>query len=480
VSALREYHAATRHSLASVQSGRHTLDWLNQPLPFKIYTSLEPIPLPLTFDVTRPLSHEVELQAVARLTYFSNGVTRVLHGTAFRAAACTGALFHIEEYLITGDLQGLEAGVYHYGAHDNALRLLRRGDFRQRLVEATGHEPSVEYAPVVLVLTSTWWRNAWKYESRAYRHAFWDGGTILANLLAVATGQGLPARLIVGFADADVNRLLDVDSDQEAAIALVAIGVGGATPPGETPPTEPLNLPTRPLSARQVDYPSITEAHSASSLADGQAAATWRAAFAEPAPHLAKITPVGETSIEPVEAVILRRGSSRRFSRAAISLEEFHALLSAATSPTDADVFIPCDVYLIVNAVENLASGTYVLDRRRGVVELLREGGHRREAAYLDLGQSLAGDAAFDAYWLVNLDRLDDRGYRAAQLSAAVEAGKLYLAAYRLGLGATGLTFFDDDVTHFFEPHASGKGVMFLTAVGRSARHSKGSGAGSV
>jgi len=47
--------------------------------------------------------------------------------------------------------------------------------------------------------------------------------------------------------------------------------------------------------------------------------------------------------------------------------------------------------------------------------------------------------------------------------------GKLYLAAYAQGLGATGLTFFDDDVTAFFSPHAAGKSVMFLVALGKPA-----------
>jgi len=51
-----------------------------------------------------------------------------------------------------------------------------------------------------------------------------------------------------------------------------------------------------------------------------------------------------------------------------------------------------------------------------------------------------------------------------------MEGGKLYLAAYALGLGATGLTFFDDDVTRFFSPHAAGKSVMFLDAIGHPAR----------
>ena len=54
-----------------------------------------------------------------------------------------------------------------------------------------------------------------------------------------------------------------------------------------------------------------------------------------------------------------------------------------------------------------------------------------------------------------------------AQTEAAIRAGKINLAAYALRLGASGLTFFDDDVTDFFSPHAAGKSVMFLIAVGR-------------
>ncbi len=53
---------------------------------------------------------------------------------------------------------------------------------------------------------------------------------------------------------------------------------------------------------------------------------------------------------------------------------------------------------------------------------------------------------------------------------AALVAGKLYLAAYAIGLGATGLTFFDDAVTDFFAPHAAAKRVTFLIAIGVPGR----------
>ena len=52
---------------------------------------------------------------------------------------------------------------------------------------------------------------------------------------------------------------------------------------------------------------------------------------------------------------------------------------------------------------------------------------------------------------------------------AGVIVGNVYLCAHSLGLGATGTTFYDDDVTEFFSPHAEGMSMMFLAAVGHIA-----------
>ena len=103
----------------------------------------------------------------------------------------------------------------------------------------------------------------------------------------------------------------------------------------------------------------------------------------------------------------------------------------------------------------------------------MRAGEFRREAGFLALGQDLAADAAANVYSMLDLadvvDRLGNRGYRAAQLEGGIMGGRMYLAAYAQGFGATGLTFFDDHVTEFFSPHAAGKSVMFLTALGHKA-----------
>ena len=71
------------------------------------------------------------------------------------------------------------------------------------------------------------------------------------------------------------------------------------------------------------------------------------------------------------------------------------------------------------------------------------------------------------------LDRFGNRGYRAVQLEAGILGGRMYLASYAQRLGASGLTFFDDEVTDFFSPHAHGKSAIFLIAIGFGTRLSR-------
>jgi SagB-type dehydrogenase family enzyme len=206
-------------------------------------------------------------------------------------------------------------------------------------------------------------------------------------------------------------------------------------------------------------------------------------------PEQRKIFPLqpmtdAEIPQDTLEQVIQRRGSTREFSREPISFAELSTMLKRSTCPIPADVLGERsslnDLYLIVNAVDGLPSGAYHYRRDDSALELLKEGNLRREGGYLGLGQDIPADASVDIFFLTDLEavlnRMGNRGYRAAQLEAAIMGGKLYLSAYALGLGASGLTFFDDDVTEFFSPHAEGKSVMFLIAVGKSARKTGRSG----
>lgn len=496
------YHNGTKHSLQSVRSSRHYLDWENKPLPFKIYSTLEPLPLPRDLpavpiptleaiavtDISQGKECMPNMPTLAALLYLSAGITkqRAYPGGEvyfFRAAACTGALYHIDLYLVCGDLPELSAGVYHFEPRSFTLRCVRAGDYRGILAQSSGQEPAVIHAPVTAVCTSTYWRNAWKYQARTYRHCFWDAGTLLANLLSVAAALEVPARVVAGFVDAEVNRLLDLDTEREVALALVPLGSVAESVPDSLPVIKPLKLQTMPLSKTEIDYPAIRVMHAASSLADESEVRSWRGEMpSKPDPPLTgrvfPLTPLVDSALPlaPLDQVIRHRGSTRFFAREPFSFAQLSTVLARATQGVPADFLTPTettliDLYLIVNAVEDLPAGTYVFHRHRNALELLREGNFRREAGYLGLGQELPADASANIFCLADLPpilaRFGNRGYRAAQLEAAIIGGKCYLAAYGQQLGATGLTFFDDDVSEFFSPHAAGKSVMFLTALGK-------------
>jgi SagB-type dehydrogenase family enzyme len=478
-----------------------------EPFPFKVYTSLEPIPLPreprsrgLTaleaIAATGELETDEAVPDLATLGYLclrSNGVLKQWTSAwgrevFFRAAGCTGARYHLELYLVTGQLRDLDAGVYHYSAQDHSLRLLRAGDFRAEAVAATGNEPAAAAAPVIAICTSTFWRNAWRYQERAYRHVYWDTGTLFTSFLAVAADAGLPVRVVLGFADGAVNALIDVDGDREAAVAMIAIG---RTPdrPAASPPVTPLGLATRQISEREIDFPLIQETHRASLLTSDEEAAAWRAnpIYRAPAAPTGQLTPL--PAVDPstlltdsIDAVIQRRRSNRHYAAdTPLPLETLAAVLQHATCGTALDCLDPesaplHDAYLIVNNVAGLAPGTYVHHPQRNAIELLAAGDHRAKAVGLACDQEYAGQAHVNVYALTDLnpllERFGNRGYRLAQLEAALFGGRLQLAAHALGLGAVGSTSVDDAVTAHFSPHAAGKSFMFVAVLGPRRRAS--------
>src|SRR5262249_59093386 len=134
------------------------------------------------------------------------------------------------------------------------------------IARATAKEPSVTSGPVTVICAGTYWRNAWKYQARAYRHFGWDNGTMLANLLATATALNLPASVVMGFVDEDVNRLLGLGADREVAFSMVSLGRTSAPTPEPPAEIERLTLETEPLSPSEGDYRATPEMHADAAL----------------------------------------------------------------------------------------------------------------------------------------------------------------------------------------------------------------------
>lgn len=497
------YHQETKHSPTSIRLSNHYLDWDNKPKPFKFYTNIPSIPLPVDFplpslngitmkerdQISSSQNNKISTELLSSILFFSSGITRQIkfpHGRYFmRAAPATGALYPIELYIVCENVNGLQAGVYHFCPGQFSLTKLREGDYRQLLSEAAGSDPAIKNSPFTVVLTSIAWRNAWKYQARSYRHWFWDSGVITANMIATVMSFGLHTKLITGFVDKVVNEMLCLEEKKEASIVLAPIGIGLSQ---EKP--KQIGYPSRfvpdivPISqGKEVEYDQIWKLHNASSLNSSHEVREWTRSIArmqeiretEDVNVKIQSKPIDPRSIisQSLSDVILLRGSTRKFSREPITFAQLSNILYSLTRPTHSDFGDKksmIDIYFIANDVTNMQKGAYFFNRKDNSIDLLKANVRREVSGYLCLEQSLFSDASVVFYMMTNLrlivDILGNRGYRSCQFESGIIAGRIYLSAYNQRIGASGSTFYDDAVSEFFSPHAKDKDVMIAVGIG--------------
>ena len=204
------YHDATKHSFQSVRDSVHFLDWPNKPLPFKIYTTLDRIELPrelppLDMPALEAISRQAEttgeaipdLKDLAQALYYSAGVTKIKQQPGARSCFArrrVRARSARSSYIWSAAICPIWKRASITSARMIFAAAVAAGRLSRRDCEGDCGEPSVTSAPVTIICAGTYWRNAWKYQARTYRHFGWDNGTMLANLLATATALNLPAR----------------------------------------------------------------------------------------------------------------------------------------------------------------------------------------------------------------------------------------------------------------------------------------------
>ncbi|HEV3380878.1 MAG TPA: nitroreductase family protein [Trebonia sp.] len=238
----------------------------------------------------------------------------------------------------------------------------------------------------------------------------------------------------------------------EWPVAVVALGRGtpaleaaGGAVAGVTDP-DPVEFPIETAAQRAGDMDRLGE--------------PWERGHAVPVPGQGTAT---------VEKVIAKRGSQRQMNpERSLPRETLETCLTLALRGIDIEHWVA------VHAVDGLESGIYrwpELDKpvRAGSEEEIRAELHR-----VCLGQALGRDAAFVAVAAADVTRLSDRAYRRAQLAAGLAEGRMHLAAYALGAGATGMTFLDSEIPALIP--GGGPDALIFTCAGVPANASKAAG----
>lgn len=157
---------------------------------------------------------------LAQLLWAAQGITSA---DGRRTAPSAGALYPLELYVIAGNVDGLQPGVYHYDASRRTLDLRAAGDRRAALSRAALGQPSVGRAPASIVIAAAVARTAVKYGTRAERYCAIEAGCASQNVALQAVARGLGTVVVGAFDDA---RVREVALMQRGETPLIIMPVG--------------------------------------------------------------------------------------------------------------------------------------------------------------------------------------------------------------------------------------------------------------
>lgn len=120
--------------------------------------------------------------------------------------------------------EGIRKGLYHYNVKENFLELLLEENLDKWIIKSTGREKWIKNAAVVFIITGVLDRTRIKYGDRGYRYALIETGHLGQNICLLATELNLGSCSLGGYIDEEVNKLLDIDSQKEVALYMIAIG----------------------------------------------------------------------------------------------------------------------------------------------------------------------------------------------------------------------------------------------------------------
>ena len=176
----------------------------------------------------------LSLVELSFLLWATQGVKKVIgkeRKATMRTVPSAGARHPFETYVFVNNVEGLEAGLYHYIALEHTLEFVQTiNDQVDSLSIATFGQVFYANAPVAFAWTVMPYRTEWRYTVKAHKYALIDIGHVCENLYFACEALGLGTCAIGAYDQEAFDGLLNLDSkpssDKNAEFVVYAASVG--------------------------------------------------------------------------------------------------------------------------------------------------------------------------------------------------------------------------------------------------------------
>lgn len=480
------YHNETKHSQQRYAKSLGYMDWATQPNPYRIYENTKKLQLPLSFENNtleysqifeqkeNPISAPLCKEAVSQFFQFSLGLAAIKEyqdqSWALRCNASSGNLQPSEAYIISNKIVGIEDGLYHYSPLNHELELLSNAN----------EDLDLPKNSFLVGLSSIVWREAWKYGERSWRYTQLDCGHALKALEISALILGWKIE-VMNTKDSELNNLLGfeqvsryVPEERELADMLILVSPVNNPALSETSETIDINLIKNNLEdkyngkANQLSRDwhkwDILEKIENATLSDDLETKKYINDIYEKNPY--------RQASSLAKDIVLKRRSAQMMNKddCTISKKEFETIIASIKSNNS-------NIHLVtfIHSVEEMDSGLYILIRnsedktqlqtllkdtflwekintQAGELYKLENGDFKFLAKAISCNQDIASDGAFTLGMLAQfknqVENVSAAKYKHLYWDCGAIGQQLYLETTSLGLSATGIGCFLDDILH--------------------------------
>ncbi len=162
----------------------------------------------------------LRISEVSQLLWAAQGITGTLGRRTFPSA---GALYPLELYIVSGDVENLPAGIYKYMPGRHELLKIKEGDVRKDLRDAALGQSSIKRAAAVIVMSGVYERTTAQYGERGVRYVHMEAGHAAQNVYLQTVSLGLGTVVIGAFHDEEIRKVMNM-SENERPLYLMPVG----------------------------------------------------------------------------------------------------------------------------------------------------------------------------------------------------------------------------------------------------------------
>jgi len=138
-----------------------------------------------------------------------------------RTVPSAGATYSLETYLVVGEVEGLEPGIYHYSYSSHSLERTKDQDVRNKLSQAALGQRMIEKASIDIIIAADYGRTTSHYGQRGIRYVHMEVGHMGQNISLQANALSLGAVMIGAFDDPEAKEVLGI---KEEPLYIIPVG----------------------------------------------------------------------------------------------------------------------------------------------------------------------------------------------------------------------------------------------------------------